>query len=196
MKKCSNPSNLVGLSNTVTSTTNIPSNHMGLSNTISNPSNSVRMTKCNNNTTSNNQVGLANANGPPGGEFIPTRACPTGYPPPSGEAPGGAPGASGALTPGRVNATIDQDNSTTLTIFHLNVQGLTQRNIPKLLALVKLLQFPDLLAITETWLKPHFSPELPGYACVQHRNRTDGRGGVALFAKNSGGCSLCVCFSK
>jgi hypothetical protein len=100
-------------------------------------------------------------------------------------APSGAPGVSGASTPGVVNATKKSVYQSTLSIFHLNVQGFTPKNIPKLIALISTLKHPDIIAITETWLKPYFEPTIPGYICVEKRNRNDGRGGVALFSKST-----------
>ena len=102
-----------------------------------------------------------------------------------GEAPGRAPGLSGASTPGVSDAQLTPMNSATLNIFHLNPQGLTPRNLPKFMALIASLDFPDIVAVTETWMKPHYLPCLPPYHCIEKRNRPDGRGGMALFAKNS-----------
>ena len=114
--------------------------------------------------------------------------------PPCGLASGGALGSSRASMPD-VDVIQESFKSSTLRIIHLNVQGLTPRNLPLFSSLISTLKYSDIIALIETWLKPHYNPTIPGYVCIEKRNRSDGRGGVAVFARSAEDI-VCVLISK
>ncbi len=78
------------------------------------------------------------------------------------------------------------DIVTSFRVFHLNVNGFDS-HAHLLDALLKLHDFPEFVALTETHLVPNVLKdiELSNYKLVSRRDRPDGRGwgGVALFAR-------------
>lgn len=73
-----------------------------------------------------------------------------------------------------------------LSIFHVNTRSLS-KNYDKLISLLTSLpKFPDILCLSETWLKPDSAPlhDIPGFNSY-HTFRHDGYGGVAVYVKDS-----------
>ena len=71
-----------------------------------------------------------------------------------------------------------------LNILQVNTRSLN-KNYDNLISLLKSLpKFPDILCISETWLKPNTAPlnEIEGYKSY-HTLRPDGYGGVAIYVK-------------
>jgi hypothetical protein len=72
-----------------------------------------------------------------------------------------------------------------VNVVHHNVQGLRSKH-DDLLANSDL-KYMDIIAVTESWLSPSVSNQniaLPGYDLIRN-DRSDGRGGVALYVSNS-----------
>ncbi len=73
------------------------------------------------------------------------------------------------------------------TFYHLNVRGLSEKNVAVFNGLLESLGYPTYVAVTESWLdKGVESRDLSGYRLVsrldRRRGRTD-RGGIALYAR-------------
>lgn len=67
------------------------------------------------------------------------------------------------------------------TILHCNIRS-ANRNIENLLALLAAHSFTyDLVATSETWLRPGEVINMPGYACVSTSRQTKHRGGGFHF---------------
>ena len=72
-----------------------------------------------------------------------------------------------------------------LSIFHVNTRSLSKSYDNLISLLTSLPKLPDILCISETWLKPctiHLN-EIDGYKSY-HTHRPDGYGGVAIYVKD------------
>lgn len=106
----------------------------------------------------------------------------------------------GTLSDFAMNSLVSANNFVSsfpcTTILHCNIRS-ANRNIENLLALLAAHSFTyDLVATSETWLRPGEVINMPGYACVSTSRQTKHRGGgVSLYIKSSITFSLISQFS-
>ncbi len=137
-------------------------------------------------------VCVASANAAPSGSGVSPGVnrnidfSPRGSSPPNGDGfiDGNSPCGRG---PGQFSGPTTPLAGAHFTFYHLNVRGLSEKNVAVFNGLLESLGYPTYVAVTESWLdKGVESRDLSGYRLVsrldRRRGRTD-RGGIALYAR-------------